>query len=283
VRKSSVHEGINTLCPEDDEFSCGAGSIYYSPDVCKFPTQNLIGIQYGKLTVLEFSGRNKFHFPVWKCRCECGREKYILQQHLLNGRSKTCGDRCHRSGIDYCKRQCEDLSGRRVGMLTVIRRVENNSSNNPVWECKCDCGEIIRTTGSVIRNTEIRSCGCLGPAPYKHGMSRTTEYRRIKSAERKEKSACLDFEWNFDMASAILYFFPRCVICGKSSNLSIDHVRALDLGYGLKPGNATVLCQSCNSRKGNRSLIELPRETVNILLSSANDFKLYWDMLSGLA
>lgn len=34
-----------------------------------------------------------------------------------------------------------DLTGQRFGILTVIRRVENNKWNETTWLCQCDCGK----------------------------------------------------------------------------------------------------------------------------------------------
>ena len=53
-------------------------------------TGELVGRRYGKLQVLKFmgsTGRSKY-----LCRCDCGKEKVVLRQRLLNGHAKTCGE-----------------------------------------------------------------------------------------------------------------------------------------------------------------------------------------------
>ena len=52
-----------------------------------------------------------------------------------------------------------DLSGKKFGRVTVVKRVENKN-NRVAYLCKCDCGnELIVNSGSLLRN-HTRSCGC---------------------------------------------------------------------------------------------------------------------------
>jgi 5-methylcytosine-specific restriction endonuclease McrA len=51
---------------------------------------NLIGKTFGKLVVVSPSGRVKSH-RMWKCRCHCGVEKQIRQEHLISEGTVSCG------------------------------------------------------------------------------------------------------------------------------------------------------------------------------------------------
>ena len=53
-------------------------------------SENLIGKQFGRLTVVEFNGKVK-KWNTWLCRCECGTIKSIYGAHLKSGLSKSCG------------------------------------------------------------------------------------------------------------------------------------------------------------------------------------------------
>lgn len=53
-----------------------------------------------------------------------------------------------------------DLTGQRFGRLTVIRDSGEKKNGFVVWECQCDCGNIVNIpTGNLGRST--KSCGCL--------------------------------------------------------------------------------------------------------------------------
>lgn len=61
----------------------------------KFPSDprfvNLIGRRFGRLTVIRYIGwRNGRPPAIWLCRCECGNEKQVARNNLVNGRIKSC-------------------------------------------------------------------------------------------------------------------------------------------------------------------------------------------------
>lgn len=79
-----------------------------------------------------------------------------------------------------------DITGNRYGRLTVIREVERiryaSGNSHRVWECLCDCGNIIRCTTDRLRRGNTKSCGCLrkeitSKKNYKHGGTKTKLYR----------------------------------------------------------------------------------------------------------
>jgi len=69
----------------------------------------------------------------------------------------------------------QDLTGRKFGLLTVLRRVENKC-NRSRWECMCDCGSLTVAYSNMLITGRHVSCGCLkaqriGKLNYKHGQS----------------------------------------------------------------------------------------------------------------
>lgn len=71
-----------------------------------------------------------------------------------------------------------DLSGTRVGKLTVVERLDNGKK----YRCKCDCGNetIVWTTN--LRRTHTTSCGCVRSENLRsiastHGESKTRLFR----------------------------------------------------------------------------------------------------------
>jgi hypothetical protein len=125
----------------------------------------------------------------WLCRCDCGVVKDVNSENLRNGKSTNCG----------CKRT-RDLTGRRFGRLVAVRKTGLRAfgaarMKRAVWECRCDCGKIIKTPSSYLLNGTRRSCGCLwadvtgkNNYNYKDGRSKMSEYKIYYGAKHR----CLD-------------------------------------------------------------------------------------------
>ena len=54
-----------------------------------------------------------------------------------------------------------DLTGRKFGELTVVRRVENHRSGQAMWLCTCSCGGEHKATSHNLTCGDVRTCGCL--------------------------------------------------------------------------------------------------------------------------
>ena len=57
-----------------------------------------------------------------------------------------------------------DLTGQRFGRLVVIRQNGTTTSpkcKRPMWECQCDCGNVVTVAGYSLRRGATKSCGCL--------------------------------------------------------------------------------------------------------------------------
>jgi len=77
------------------------------------------------------------------------------------------------------KTQVLDMTGRRFGFLTVIRREGSyRKTTQAAWLCRCDCGSEKVVGGDNLRRGLSKSCGCqqhLGPTPT-HGLTDTPIY-----------------------------------------------------------------------------------------------------------
>ena len=57
----------------------------------------------------------------------------------------------------------KDLTGQKFGKLTVLRDSGERASNGGVlWECQCECGNIVKVVGSNLtrKKNPTQSCGC---------------------------------------------------------------------------------------------------------------------------
>jgi hypothetical protein len=249
---------------------------------------DLSGQRFGKLVALKDVGRTKSGGVLWNCLCDCGKTHVVAQGNLHSGGIKSCGC-AERTGTWHYN----DLTGKVFERLTVLG-IDHKSNHGIYWKCQCSCGNfsVVRCDGLVTGNT--RSCGCLmldmsrekaKRLFTKHGLSGTKEYSDEKSRKRRELKIVHDYLWTDKMTSLIKKIQPACVICGMTdqehlekygTHLNIDHVLPLSKGYGLKPGNAVVLCQHHNGKKLAKKLNELPVEWQASLIWAAFKFKDCW-------
>lgn len=70
-----------------------------------------------------------------------------------------------------------DIAGQKFNRLTAIRPIESKHGEI-VWECKCDCGNVVHVTSYDLRRGHTKSCGCLKAeivrtVNIKHGLTHT--------------------------------------------------------------------------------------------------------------
>jgi hypothetical protein len=57
--------------------------------------EDLIGRKFGRLTVIcqteDYITPKGIHYIQWRCKCDCGKEKNILESNLKSGKSRSCG------------------------------------------------------------------------------------------------------------------------------------------------------------------------------------------------
>lgn len=55
----------------------------------------------------------------------------------------------------------KDLTGQRFGRLTAIKPVGKSNNGKTVWECVCDCGNVVNIASSNLIRQSTKSCGCI--------------------------------------------------------------------------------------------------------------------------
>lgn len=78
-----------------------------------------------------------------------------------------------------------DLSGEKFGRLTAVKAAYVNNQGNTMWECICDCGNVIITNSQKLKSGHTKSCGCLSSEKtiarnkqgYKYGARGNRLYR----------------------------------------------------------------------------------------------------------
>lgn len=54
-------------------------------------SNKLVGMKFGRLTVVKLSHRASRNRRYWMCKCICGNEKAIREDSLISGKVKSCG------------------------------------------------------------------------------------------------------------------------------------------------------------------------------------------------
>lgn len=83
-----------------------------------------------------------------------------------------------------------DLTGKRVGKLTVIQRHYDPNKKHTLWECKCNCGNMSIVSAYRLIHGLTKSCGCLRSEVTTkknttHGMSKTPLYNVWNSMRKR--------------------------------------------------------------------------------------------------
>ena len=139
---------------------------------------DITGQKFGRLTAIKYVGKDKYRRLLWLCKCDCGNEKVVAKSVLKCGATKSCG--CLIGDINKARRL--DITGNKYGRLTVLRYIgKNNKGSKHMWECRCDCGNIVIVPLASLRGGHTKSCGCLQKDTIRdiavsHDMARTKFY-----------------------------------------------------------------------------------------------------------
>lgn len=131
---------------------------------------NLIGMRFGKLTVIQRAENNHRGNTMWLCKCDCGGEKIALGYDLTHGRTMSCGCFKYMKGKQSPNKR--DLIGKRFGRLRVLDELPERGKNYSIkYLCRCDCGKFSIVSASNLRSGHAKSCGC-----YARERARNTAY-----------------------------------------------------------------------------------------------------------
>ena len=157
---------------------------------------NLTGKTFGRLTVLEDSGKRFRSEIIWKCKCSCFEENivYIPTNKLTSGHTQSCGclQRERASQANAL-----DLTDKRFGMLVAKfplkeRHITSDGCPQVIWHCECDCGGNKDVISSQLTSNTVKSCGCKNTSIGEKVISRILSDNLIYYEKQKEFKDCFN-------------------------------------------------------------------------------------------
>lgn len=119
--------------------------------------KDITGQRFNKLVVLKETNERASNGSIlWECKCDCGNIILTTGSELRSGKRVSCGK---------CPRY-ENLIGQKFNLLTVIADTHTKINEKEVWECQCECGNIVKVHSANLKNGSVKSCGCLGSKDY---------------------------------------------------------------------------------------------------------------------
>ena len=184
-----------------------------------------------------------------------------------------------------------DLTGKRAGLLTVIRRIGTNKEGRAVWLCRCDCGNEFERISSIIdnaiKNKKHSHCGC-SPANKSHGLSKEKHLYWVWASiiQRCENQKNKDYEnyggrgikicqdWRIDFGE----FYLWAKASGYKRGLTIER---LDVNKGYNPENCDWTENERQSLNCRRSIMIEYKGKTKHLSDWAREYNLKYKTLRG--
>lgn len=117
------------------------------------------GQRFGLLEAIRFDHTDEKKRTYWLFKCECGNQKVLPVNSVKWSGVRSCGCLAEKH-ITELNRQ--DITNERFDRLTAIRPTdERDASGSVIWECKCECENIVFYSVNTLRRGKVHSCGCL--------------------------------------------------------------------------------------------------------------------------
>lgn len=158
-----------------------------------------------------------------------------------------------------------DLTGRRFGKWSVLKRAPNDKNNHTMWQCKCDCGtERIILSRNLLRDRQgSRSCGCARKIKM---LSTKDASINMLYSQYKHKSKKRGYTFSLTVDEFRYIIEQPCYLCNSMATNTFvlpdrgeyhyNGVDRIDNNQGYSVANCAACCGTCNKMKLDLSIAE---------------------------
>lgn len=97
-----------------------------------YPRKCLVDQVFGRLTVVQFAGRDGRSKAKWKCKCDCGGEIVVDGSMLKCGKTTSCG--CYAREILFNRNSTHGMTGTRTHRIWMGMRQRCENEHSPAWK-----------------------------------------------------------------------------------------------------------------------------------------------------
>ena len=163
----------------------------------------------------------------------------------------------------------KDLTGQKFGKLTVLRDSGERASNGGVlWECQCECGNIVKVVGGNLtrKKNPTQSCGCKTNSKDLTGQ----KFNSLLALRPTEKRVNQKVVWECLCDCGKIHYVHSANLingsvksCGKCIEPKPKPIPKDEQFIGAKINNWTIL-RATNERRNNYIVYECQCECGNI-------------------
>lgn len=96
--------------------------------------KNLQGQRFGRLIAIERKGSSKHARALWLCTCDCGNQKIVQSDSLIQGRTRSCGCLDKEKHISDPNRTVHGFSGKRIYRIWKKMKSRCHNPNDPDYQ-----------------------------------------------------------------------------------------------------------------------------------------------------
>jgi 5-methylcytosine-specific restriction endonuclease McrA len=224
---------------------------------------DLTNRRFGKLICLEKIGVENTSC-LWKCKCDCGKFCERRANYLNGNKNLHCGCETFKN---RSKSAIKNIQGIKFNRLLPIKIVGRNKSNQTLWECLCDCGNITVVEGTSVNIGRVKSCGCLQRevCKNKRGSDRYNYNPNITDEERKQRRDDRVVIWSKQVLTRDNW---TCQRCGQKGNINAHHIlpyhKYRDLRFDIN--NGICLCVTCHKQFHKKYGFDVNKEQLDIFI-----------------